>query len=267
MSGWGDEMVPSAPAVDPEPTPEDAAYASASEAQTDTGYAPDTWEFDPEVTRVFEDMLNRSIPDYEGMRDWVTDVSCAFVQPGTLVVDLGCSRGEALDRVRRAVGAGPGYLGVEISEPMLKVAIQRFLDEDSVEIRQWDLRRGYPERARPVSLTLSILTLMFVPINYRLQLVAEAFEQTTYGGAFILVEKVLGSGPRTDDVIQANYHKLKADHGYSPDDVERKRLALEGQLVPLTAEWNVELLKHAGFREVECFWAWGPFRAWMAVKR
>ena len=32
---------------------------------TDTGYAPETWAFDEEVTRVFDDMLGRSIPNYE----------------------------------------------------------------------------------------------------------------------------------------------------------------------------------------------------------
>jgi tRNA (cmo5U34)-methyltransferase len=264
MSGWGDEQTPYVP------TPEvvEEVEVEAHRVEEDTGYAPESWEFDPEVTRVFDDMLNRSIPDYERMRDWVTDVSCAFVQSNTLVVDLGCSRGEALARVRDACRhVDVQYMGVEISDPMLKASIQRFLNIEDVEVRKWDLRRGYPERARPVSLTLSILTLMFVPINYRLRLVAEAWEQTTFGGGFVLVEKVLGSGPKTDDVIQANYHKLKTDHGYSPDDVERKRLSLEGQLVPLTAEWNVHLLRSAGFAEVECFWAWGPFRAWMAVKR
>ena len=84
MSGWGDEMTPYVP------TPEvvEEAEVEAHRVETDTGYAPDTWEFDPEVTRVFDDMLQRSIPDYERMRDWVTDVACAFVQQGTLVVDL-----------------------------------------------------------------------------------------------------------------------------------------------------------------------------------
>lgn len=232
----------------------------------DTGYAPQVWEFDPEVTRVFDDMLERSIPDYDKMRDWVTDVATAFVQPFSILVDLGCSRGEALARVH-ALCPDVDCLGVEISQPMLGAASERFEADGNVEIREWDLRKGYPERARPVSVTLSVLTLMFVPMNYRLQLVAEAWEQTTYGGAFILVEKCIGAGPKIDDVLQANYHRLKTEQGYTPDDVERKRLSLEGQLVPLTAEWNVHLLKTAGFAEVDCFWAWGPFRGWLAVKR
>jgi len=77
---------------------------------------------------------------------------------------------------------------------------------------------------------------------------------------------VLGASARVDDVLTANYHRLKVGNGYSPDDVNRKRLALEGVLVPLTAEWNERLLLGAGFHTVDCFWAWGPFRAWVAVK-
>lgn len=260
--GWGDEMTPSA--TDDWPGPVESVEHVEGQ---DTGYAPQRWEFDAEVTRVFDDMLERSIPDYDKMRDWVTDVATAFVQPHTAVVDLGCSRGEALDRVRKACPAGAYYLGAEISAPMLGASVDRFKDEDAVSIIEWDLRKGYPERARPVSVTLCVLTMMFVPVNYRLQLVGEAWEQTIPGGAFLLVEKVLGSGPKIDDVLQANYHRLKTEQGYSPDDVERKRLALEGQLVPLTADWNVQLLRAGGFEDVDCFWGWGPFRAWMAVKR
>lgn len=266
-TGWGDELEPSRPDVEGLDATSIVGEQIVEGHVVDTGYAPDKWEFDPEVTRVFDDMLERSIPDYDKMRNWVTDVATAFVQPGTLVVDLGCSRGEALERVLRACPAGPQYLGAEISGPMLGAARERFQAEDLVEIRQWDLRKGYPERARPVSLTLCVLTMMFVPVNYRLQLVGETWEQTIPGGAMILVEKVLGSGPKTDDVLQANYHRLKTEQGYTPDDVERKRLSLEGQLVPLTADWNVQLLRAGGFEEVELFWAWGPFRAWMAVKR
>lgn len=34
----------------------------------DTGYAPQRWAFDDQVTAVFDDMLQRSIPAYDDMR-------------------------------------------------------------------------------------------------------------------------------------------------------------------------------------------------------
>lgn len=62
------------------------------------------------------------------------------------------------------------------------------------------------------------------------------------------------------------YYALKSANGYSRDEIERKRYSLEGVLVPVTARWNEELLTGAGFRQVDCFWRWMNFAAWVAVK-
>jgi tRNA (cmo5U34)-methyltransferase len=51
------------------------------------------WEFDTDVTDVFDDMLERSIPQYDVMRDVVFQAASKFQQKGTDIVDLGCSRG------------------------------------------------------------------------------------------------------------------------------------------------------------------------------
>ena len=55
--------------------------------------AGDKWKFNDEVTDVFDEMLERSIPDYFGMRRNTTELALRFAQPGTSIVDLGCSRG------------------------------------------------------------------------------------------------------------------------------------------------------------------------------
>jgi tRNA (cmo5U34)-methyltransferase len=86
------------------------------------------------------------------------------------------------------------------------------------------------------------------------------------GGAVIVAEKVLGATARIDRTLVANYHAMKQEHGYSQEAIERKRLSLEGVLVPVTAAWNVELLHQAGFRQVDCFWAWMNFRAFVAIR-
>lgn len=233
--------------------------------RVDTGYAPDSWEFDGEVTRVFDDMLGRSIPEYDAMRSLVTDVASRFVHPSLATVDLGCSRGEALLRVIDNVSPIQAeFVAVEMSAPMLEAAREELAGK--AQVWSHDLRKGYPKTEHEVSCTLCVLTMMFVPVNYRPQLFYEAGLRTCQGGAFILVEKVVGPNGPIDDVLQANYHRLKTMSGYTPEDIERKRLSLEGTLVPLTASMNEMFLKEH-FGSVDCFWAWGPFRAWLAVKR
>lgn len=62
------------------------------------------------------------------------------------------------------------------------------------------------------------------------------------------------------------YYNLKASNGYTQEQIERKRLSLEGVLVPVTAKWNEELLRMAGFVHVDSFWRWMNFAGWVAVK-
>ena len=224
------------------------------------------WQFDGDVTDVFENMLERSIPQYQVMRDSVTSLGLDIVRTsGTSVVDLGCSRGSALAPF--VYQHCPHCVGVEVSEPMLAAAQFRFEEEiarGQVDIRRCDLRTDYPEEE--TWLTLAVLVLQFVPIEYRQQIVRNAYKHTRPGGALIVVEKVLGDTTEIDHRLVSEYLQMKATNGYSHEQIERKRLSLEGVLVPITASWNEQLLRHAGFEHVDCFWRWMNFAGWLALR-
>jgi tRNA (cmo5U34)-methyltransferase len=235
---------------------------------TDNTQPTGKWTFDGDVTEAFDDMLERSIPQYDVMRKACFDVACTFIKHNTTIVDMGCSRGEAIAMLTDRYGALCRFVGLEVSEPMLAAARERFkglIACNVVDIRNWDLRnREYP--FQNVSLTQSVLTLQFTPIEHRQRIVKNVFNSTMPGGAFILVEKILGSDADLDELMVKTYYAMKAQNGYSQDQIERKRLALEGVLVPVTAQWNEYLLRSAGFTHVDCFWRWMNFAAWVAVK-
>jgi tRNA (cmo5U34)-methyltransferase len=227
------------------------------------------WEFDDEVTNAFDEMLRRSIPEHDVMRRACFELACPFVAARTAVVDLGCSRGEALAPFVSRFGAGNRYVGVEVSRPMLAAARERFkgyVDCGVVEVREHDLRLGFPAVAPPPSVVLCVLTLQFVPIEHRARLLRQCCLATAPGGCLVLVEKVLGDSAELDQLLVDAYHRLKMDRGYSPDDVQRKRLSLEGVLVPVTAAWDEHMLRTAGYRGIECFWRHLNFAGWIAVK-
>ena len=235
---------------------------------TSLGHVPqgERWHFDDSVTRVFDDMLRRSIPLHDVMRRAVFEVGVEFVQPDSDIVDVGCARGEALAGFIATFGAANRYVGVDVSAPMLEAVRERFAPQIARGIATFanlDLRNGYPQVH--ASVTLCVLTLQFTPIEYRQRILQDIYRSTVPGGVLILVEKVLGATPDLGRVMIGHYHKMKAEHGYSAEEIERKRLALEGVLVPVTARWNEEMLRGAGFRDVDCFWRWMNFAAWVAV--
>ncbi len=230
-------------------------------------YTNGKWDFNKDVTDVFEDMLRRSIPQYEVMRKTVFEIATRYVKSKTAIIDLGCSRGDALQPLVDKYGAHNRFIGVEISQPMLEVVRERFrgyIDCGVVSIQDKDLRQQFPPEQ--ASVILSVLTLQFTPIEYRLKIVRNAFNALVPGGALILVEKILGASADLDTLFVDLYYNMKRDNGYTQEEIDRKRLSLEGVLVPVTASWNEQLLRQSGFTEIDCFWRHLNFAGWVAVK-
>jgi tRNA (cmo5U34)-methyltransferase len=132
------------------------------------------------------------------------------------------------------------------------------------EILNTDLRHEYP--GVDASVVLSVLTLQFIPIEYRQKIVANIYDSLRPGGAFLLVEKILGRDSFTNELFIETYLKRKGANGYSQEEINRKRESLEGVLVPVTSLWNEDLLKVAGFKHVECYWRHLNFAAWIGIK-
>lgn len=227
----------------------------------------DKWEFDGDVTAAFENMLERSIPEYKVMRQTVHDLACAFITKHTAVIDLGSSRGDAVAQLIDTYANMNRFYLTDVSEPMLDHLKDRFahyIVMNSVVVQNQDLRTEFP--LADASVILSILTLQFTPIEYRQQIVQRVYDHLLPGGAFILVEKVLGASANLDGLFVDTYYRMKRENGYTQEQIDRKRMSLEGVLVPVTARWNQELLHSAGFRQVDTFWRWCNFAGWIGVK-
>lgn len=226
----------------------------------------DKWQFDEEVTAVFDDMLERSIPDYYNMRELVHKLTKKYARPNTVILDLGCSTGGA---IKKSINELPNnfFIGIEVSEPMRQKAKEIFKGIDRVAILNHDLRNGLPKIGEKVSVILSVLTIQFTPIEYRLNIIKDVYKTLSDGGVFIFVEKVLGETAEIDNTLVELYYELKGENGYTHEKIQKKRKSLEGVLVPVTSSWNVELLRKSGFQNIDCFWRNLNFAGYIAIKQ
>jgi tRNA (cmo5U34)-methyltransferase len=225
------------------------------------------WAFDKNVTAVFDDMLARSIPDYETMRKLVFDLGSRFVRPSTDIIDLGASRGLALQPFIDRFGSLNRHIAIDESGPMLDVCRERFaglIETGVAQVREHNLADGLPRFLKP-SLTLCVLTAMFVAPECRQRLIADIYASTVPGGALIFVEKTLGGTADFDRLLVDTYYDLKRSHDYTESEIQSKRCSLRGVLMPLTAEANEALLRAEGFA-VQPFWRALNFCGWLAVK-
>lgn len=220
------------------------------------------WTFDEKVTDVFSDMLERSIPNYDTMRNLVYTIGRNFIKCG-LVTDIGCSNGLAIEKMVEAF-PNTRFVCTDVSEPMLNACRLKYKDNPRVNVLYHDMRDGMVSTDN--DLVISCLTLQFTPIEYRQDIIQSVYDSLNSEGAFILVEKVLGNSARLDNIFVNEYYNIKRENGYTNELIKSKRKSLEGVLVPLTANFNEHLLRQSGFSKVDCFWRCLNFAGWVAIK-
>lgn len=213
------------------------------------------WSFSEDVANVFDDMLGRSIPGYENMRETVIRMITPIISNGGYVLDLGCSHGEMIAKLIKELGQSlyVNYVGVDSSTAMVSKARKRFADDERVTIVHADIADAEMQRLR-YDAVLSILTLQFIPIEHRQEILKQVHDSLSPNGCFILVEKVLGESWIGQDHLVSVYHQMKKDNGYSDEQIEAKRKSLQNVLVPVRASENIRMLKSAGFSVVQPFW-------------
>lgn len=227
----------------------------------------DKWTFNEDVSNCFEDMLSRSIPQYELMRDSIANLISCVAEKNRFdldFLDIGCSDGLMIEKLLKKFNGKGYYTGVDISEPMLEKAKKRFEDNINVNIYNCDLRTDFPQYDYDV--ITSVLSIQFTPIEYRQRIIQNIYDHLNSKGCFIMVEKVLGNTDSLNELFVRNYYDMKKNNGYTEEQIERKRLSLEGVLVPVTSNWNIDLLKQAGFKQIDVFWKWMNFVGYIAIK-
>ena len=226
------------------------------------------WEFNEEVTNCFEEMLDRSIPNYKHMRELITNVGVNHIQSYSLyhtnILDIGSSQGRQIELLADKLYSN-NFFGIEISEPMVKYSRKKFQKNLNVQILKEDVtKKELP--CTQCGLITAILTIQFIPIEYRQKLLTNIYNSLHRNGLFIFVEKVIGDNYDFSQLYEDLYYNMKMQNGYTLQEIREKRLKLEGVLVPVTNEFNINLLKQAGFKKIEIFWKDLNFIGYLAMK-
>ena len=238
---------------------------------TDNLYAQDAgngkFQFNESVARVFDDMLERSVPMYRECTLVAVEWCLRSARKGSTVYDLGCSTGTLLKELAKRLppDSGVKLVGVDNSAPMLEKAHAKMADlETQWEFIEADLAKDF--LMQNASVVVMNYTLQFLPPAARLMMLKKIFAALNPGGCLVLIEKIIAESPEFDAGLIAMHHEFKRAKGYSELEISKKREALENVLIPLKASENESLLKQAGFASVEMFFKWNNFAGFVALK-
>ena len=228
---------------------------------------PSDFKFSSKVARVFDDMVNRSVPFYEEMQRMIGELSSDHYIDDTNVYDLGCSTGATLIQMNESIPPHIQFIGIDDSPDMLEKCREKLKEhgfERPVKLEVADLNANV--RIETASVVVLCLTLQFVrPIN-REKLLTSIYKGMVPGGALIIVEKILAEDSAFNRDFIKYYYDMKRRNHYSEMEISQKREALENVLIPYKLSENIIMLREAGFKYVETFFKWYNFSGIIAKK-
>ncbi|MDQ6977551.1 MAG: carboxy-S-adenosyl-L-methionine synthase CmoA [Ghiorsea sp.] len=221
--------------------------------------------FDAEVTRVFEDMIQRSVPGYGLTLQMIAVIAGLYAQKNSKLYDLGCSLGASSMALAHGIKVeGCEVVGVDNSEAMLEQCHRNTKQSPvSIVLQQDDIQNMLIEDASVVVLNF---TLQFIAKEERQALLTRIYQGMRQGGVLILSEKVCFEDGFEQQQHIALHEAFKKAQGYSELEVSRKRQSLENVLIPEPISAHHARLKDAGFDEVQTWFQCFNFVSVLAYK-
>lgn len=220
------------------------------------------WSFGGKVPARFDEHIRRSVPWYETGHEIVLGISDHLVPVGGLIYDIGCSTGTLSAKLaRRHSGRDVRVIGIEREAAMLNKARQ--LRHPGLSFKKMD---ASALRLQTCHLGVLYYVLQFVDPARKTGVLKAIHDRLVPGGGLLLFEKVLGSGPRQQEILGDLYTEFKLDAGYTPDEILAKSRSLKGILQLQTSGQIEKQLKAVGFKKVECVMRYLCFSGWLALR-
>ena len=83
------------------------------------------FDFGEDTAKVFDDMLERSVPFYAETQRMIGEMAADFAIPGTNLYDLGCSTCTTFLQIDSLIAKGVKFIGTDYSEAMITKAKEK----------------------------------------------------------------------------------------------------------------------------------------------
>jgi len=209
----------------------------------------------------FDEHINKSIRGYSDLRNDVVKISEYFVENDTTVMDLGCSQGSLLRRMKEqnTFVQNTQYVGVEINDSFK----EHWEEDENLKYVIDDINTM--EFPNNLSMVTSLFTFQFIPERHRLPLMKKIYDNLIEGGSFVFSEKVLSISGKIQNMMEFVYYDYKKNY-FS----EKQILDKENELRHLAKLTNEDLLikqlLSVGFRYIQPFWRNHNFVGYIGLK-
>ena len=223
------------------------------------------FRFDQDVDKVFDDMVRRSVPGYDSMIQMIGLIARMYGQDNTNYYDLGSSTGAiTLSIALNNKSKNNQFFAIDNSKEMVEQCEKNLHNKvDNLQAICDDINKV---KINSASIVVLNLTLQFIDVNLRSNLIKKIYDGLEPGGILIISEKIHFDDAVTQNQITKLHMDFKKENGYSELEIANKRQAIENVLITETKEQHLNRLRDCGFVETSCFFQCLNFVSFLSVK-
>lgn len=223
------------------------------------------WSFGGEVPKHFVEHIRRSVPLYDEGHALVCQLSEFFLRSDSLCYEIGTSTGELMAKLinHNKNKIGVRFVGLDNEPAMVDAAKSLQKPEDPVSFELADI---VFKELDPCDLIVAYYTIQFIAPKFRQSVLDKIYGSLEWGGALILFEKVRGPDARFQDINNQLYTAFKRENGFNGEEILNKSESLKGVLEPFSTEGNLDLLRRAGFKDIQSVFKYVCFEGFLCIK-
>jgi len=222
------------------------------------------WSFEDEkVVAAFDEHVSKSVPMYSEGHDLILRFSDYFTHKNSKIFEIGSSTGVFSNKIyERTKEKKVKVTGIDISEEMTKFANDKYSNDNCTFIFDDAINQDLSDS----DMIVAYYTIQFINPSKRQEIINKIYDSLNWGGAFFMFEKTRGMDARFQDMITSVYYDYKISEGYSLEEIMSKHLSLKGVLEPFSTKGNIDMLKRAGFIDINTIFKFVPFEGFLAIK-
>lgn len=220
-----------------------------------TDHHPLPFAFDTAVAAVFDNMAERSIPQYREVIRIIAEWCERYCGDKDTIYDVGCSTGNCIAAIIERLDCTPQIVGVDSSRAMLDQAKKKCPSPNVY----WLKAPIQEVKLRTARVVVCNYTMMFIPPSDRKQILQSFFLALKKRNGILFLSEKLSCKLEFERMMTRSYEEFKSSQGYSFTEIRRKKMALNEVLVPLPLDFYCETLGDVGFQSVDVLLKWNQF--------
>jgi len=216
------------------------------------------WEFNKAVVDVFDDHVNKNVPNYELIQKIIVDLSDWLLPDESILVDIGASTGTTARKISlKHPNRKIDFYLYDIEQEMLNAAKEKnsnHLSHHRFLYINSDLTK-HEASHNDADLSLSLFTLQFIPRHFRGQLLKNlSLKARRKTGVLLIAEKLEQQTGFWQEIANEATWDYKKDCKIDDETIRSKARSLRGVLIPLRESDLVELIESNGWKETICLY-------------